>query len=309
MDLERLAVLERELVTRNIALRPDQYRREAETVSQSGAVVRGFAGHLFIADGGNMWEQQLVGQIGLTEEGLQIWATALSARAARATALGVRLVQVVIPEKQLVLPGFRWRTDRAPDLSFRPLLRIQAAASGCPILYPVEALRLAASWCEVYWRGNSHWCASGCLIAVRDILRALLEAEVDVAPLLCLERTAFRHDLLTHFPEDHAVEEVIRLREAGPRIFDNMMFARTGHYGGSHYITRNLEAPVRESLIVFGDSNSCDMGLAAALSAVFTDVHFVWSKNIDWDYVQEMKARFVVWESAERFLITLPAEG
>jgi hypothetical protein len=306
MDLERLAALERELVTRNIALRPDQYRREAETVSQSGAVVRGFAGHLFIADGGNSWEQQLIGHLRLTEAALDIWAAALSARKARAAEFGVRLVQVVIPEKQLVLPGFRWRTDRAPDLSFRPLLHIQAAAADCPILYPVEALRRAASWCEVHWRGNSHWCASGCVIAAREILRALLDAEVDFEPRLCLERAAFRHDLLTHFPEDSAVEEVIRLREAGTRIFDNMMFARTGHYGGSHYITRNLEAPLRESLIIFGDSNSCDMGLAAALSTVFADVHFVWSKMVNWDYVQEMKARFVVWESAERFLITPP---
>jgi hypothetical protein len=30
---------------------------------------------------------------------------------------------------------------------------------------------------------------------------------------------------------------------------------------------------------------------------------------VNWDYVQEMKARFVVWESAERFLITPPDEG
>jgi hypothetical protein len=306
MDLERLAALERELVTRNIARHPEQYRREAETVSQSGAVIRGLAGHLFIADGGNRWEQQLVGHLGLTEVALGLWAAALSSRLSRATDLGVRLVQVVIPEKQLVLPGFRWRTDRAPDVSSRPLVHIRAAAAGCPILYPVEALRQATPWCEVHWRGNSHWCASGCVIAAQDILRALLDAEPDFAPRFCLERTAFRHDLLTHFPEDSAVEEVIRLREAGARVFDNMMFAQTGHYGGSHYITRNLDAPVRESLIIFGDSNSCDMGLAAALSAVFTDVHFVWSKTVNWDYVQEMKARFVVWESAERFLITPP---
>jgi hypothetical protein len=309
MDLERLAALERELVTRNIALHPEQYRREAETVSQSGAVIRGFAGHLFIADGGNQWEQQLVGHLRLTEVALAIWAAALSSRLARAADLRVRLVHVVIPEKQLVLPGFRWRTDCAPDLSLRPLLHIQAAAARCPILYPVEALRQAAAWCEVHWRGNSHWCASGCVIAARDILRALLDAEPDFEPAFSLERTAFRHDLLTHFPEDQAVEEVIRLREAGKRVFDNMMFAQTGHYGGSHYITRNLDAPVRESLIIFGDSNSCDMGLAAALSAVFMDVHFVWSKTVNWDYVQEMKARFVVWESAERFLITPPDKG
>jgi hypothetical protein len=309
MQLEALAALERELVTRNIAAHPEQYRRDAETVSQSGAVLRGFAGHLFIADGGNMWERQLVGQIGLTEEALRAWAAALAARRDRAAEMAVRLVNIVIPEKQLVLPLFRWRTDRAPDVSHRPLMHIQAAAGDWPMLYPIAALRLAEPWCELYWRGNSHWCASGCMIVAQEILRALLGEDPGLAARIRLERAAFRHDLLTHFPEDIAIEEVIRICEAGSRIFDTMTFARTGHYGGSHYITRNLAAPVRDSLIIFGDSNSCDMGLAAALSAIFTDVHFLWSKSVNWDYVREMQARFVVCECAERFLITPPAEG
>lgn len=309
MEFERLAAMERELVTRNIAAHPEQYRREPGTVSASGAVVRGFAGHLFIADGGNLWEHQLVGAVGLAEEARALWSQALSARRARAADLRVRLVQVVVPEKQIVLPMFRWLTDRAPDPSRRPLPAIQAAGPEGAILYPVEALRRHQPWCELYWRGNSHWCATGCIIVAQAVLAALLEAAPMLEPRVCLERVAFRHDLSTHFPEDTAIEEIIRIREAGPRIFDNMMFANTGHYGGSHYIIRNLDAPVRESLVIFGDSNSCDMGLSAALSAVFTDVHFLWSKTVDWAYVEEMRARFVVWESAERFLITPPAEG
>lgn len=308
MEFERLAEIERELVTRNIAAHPDQYRREPGAVSESGVVVRGFAGHLFIGDGGNRWEQQLTGACGLTEAALDLWVQVLAARAAAAEGLGVRLVHVVVPEKQIALPGFRWPTDCAPDLSRRPLLQIQAAAPDCPILYPAEALRLVEPWCELYWRGNSHWCATGCIIVAKTVVAALLEATPRLEPLVRLERAAFRHDLSAHFPADAAVEEVIRIREAGTRIFDTMTFATTGHYGGSRYIIRNLDAPLREGLIIFGDSNSCDMGLSAALSAVFTDVHFLWAKTIDWAYVQEMQARFVLWESAERFLITPPTE-
>jgi alginate O-acetyltransferase complex protein AlgJ len=308
MEFERLAAIERELVTRNIAAHPAQYRAEPGTISESGVVVRGFAGHLFIADGGNRWEQQLVGALGLTPEALGLWSRALGGRASRAAESGVRLVQVVVPEKQIALPLFRWATDRAPDTSRRPLSHIQAAADGA-ILYPAEALGLHEPWCELYWRGNSHFCATGCIIVAKAVLAALLEAETALEALVRLERLAFRHDLSTHFAEDVAIEEVIRVREAGPRIFDNMTFAQTGHYGGSHYIIRNLDAPLRETLVIFGDSNSCDMGLSAALSAMFTDVHFLWSKTVDWAYVEEMQTRFVVWESAERFLITPPAEA
>ncbi|MBW4022985.1 MAG: hypothetical protein HIU92_07550 [Proteobacteria bacterium] len=307
MEFERLAALERELVARNIAVQPAQYRRAPGTVSESGAVVQGFAGHLFIADGGNLWEQQLVGGLGLTAEALGLWSRALRDRTTHAAELGVRIVQVVVPEKQIVLPGFRWLTDRAPDPSRRPLTAIRTAADGA-ILYPAEALRLHEPWCELFWRGNSHWCATGCIIVARAILAALMDAPPPLEPLVRLERAAFRHDLSTHFAEDVAIEEIIRIGEAGRRIFDTMMFAKTGHYGGSHYIIRNIDAPLRESLVIFGDSNACDMGLSAALSAVFTDVHFRWSKSVDWAYVEEMHARFVIWESAERFLITPPAE-
>lgn len=308
MNFERLAAIERELVTRNIALHPAQYQRDAGPVSASGAVLRGFAGHLFIADGGNRWEHQLVGQFGLTMEALQTWADTFAARKARAAEFGVRMVNLVVPEKQIVLPTFRWKTDMAPDRSNRPFLHIQAAAPDDPVLYPLEALNQYQPWCELYWRGNSHWCASGCIITAKAVVRALLDADPGLEEKVILERTAFRHDLSIHFPEDNAYEEIIRIREAGPRVFDNMMFAKTGHYGGSHYIIRNLAAPCRESLVIFGDSNSCDMGLSAALSAIFTDVHFIWSKTVNWDYVCEMKAGYVLWESAERFLITPPVE-
>jgi hypothetical protein len=65
---------------------------------------------------------------------------------------------------------------------------------------------------------------------------------------------------------------------------------------------------LRESLVLFGDCGACDVGRAAAPSAFFTDVHFVWSKTILWPYAAEMQARYVLRESAGRFLITPPAE-
>jgi hypothetical protein len=308
VNFELLASIERDLVTRNIALHPAQYRRQAETLSASGVVVSGFSGHLFIGNGGNQWEEQLTGALPLSPAAIQQWSVSLSSRLARAADLRVNLVHLVVPEKQIALPYFRWPTDLAPVISNRPLFQIiNAAPQNLPLIYPEALFRLHQPWCELYWRGNSHWCATGCSLAAAAAAQALTGADART-DLIQLEKASIRQDLSAHFPEDAAFEEVIKIRQAGGRIFDNMAFAKTGHYTGSHYILRNLDAPLRESLIVFGDSCACDLGLAAALSAFFTDVHFVWSKKILWPYVQEMQARYVLWESAERFLITPPAE-
>jgi len=307
VNFELLASIERDLVTRNTALHPAQYRRHAEILSGSGVVITGFSGHLFIGDGGNQWEKQLTGGLPLSPEAVRQWSVSLSLRLARATELGVQLVHLVVPEKQIALPYFRWPTNQAPDVLNRPLFQIMhAAPQALKLVYPEAAFSLYQPWCELYWRGNSHWCATGCSIAAAAAMQALTGADAGT-DLIQLEKACIRQDLSAHFPEDEAVEEVIKIRESGSRIFDNLAFAKTGHYTGSHYIVRNLEAPLRESLVIFGDSCACDLGLAAALSAFFTDVHFVWSKTIIWPYVQEMKARYVLWESAERFLITPPA--
>ena len=308
MNFELLAEIERDLVTRNMELHPAQYRRHADVFSASGVVVTGFFGHLFIGDGGNQWEQQLNGNLPLTPETAQQWSVTLTSRLARAADLHVNLVHLVLPEKQIALPYFRWLAERAPDRSNRPLLQIMnSAPQALKLIYPEAAFNKYQPWCELYWRGNSHWCASGCTIAASAAVQALTGADAGT-DLIELEKACIRHDLSLHFPEDKAFEEAIKIRESGSRIFDNMAFTKTGHYTGSHYIIRNLEAPLRESLVIFGDSCACDLGLAAALSAFFTDVHFVWSKTILWPYVQEMQARYVLWESAERFLITPPAE-
>jgi len=307
MHLEQACAMERELVSRNMALHPAQYRRHAGIFSPSGVVVSGFCGHLYIADGGNQWEKQLRGESPLPAEALIQWREILTAHAEAARDHGARLVHLVVPEKQLVLPHYRWQTDQEPDVSSRPFLQFtQAAPDGTQIVYPLTLFENHKPWCELFYRGNSHWCATGCLIAARAALHALTGGDAPAIEKIPLEQACIKHDLSLHFPDDEAFEEVIRIRPSGSRIFDNKAFEKTGHYTNSHYITRNPVAPIQDTLIIFGDSYACDLGLTAAMSACFLHVHFVWSKTIAWPYVRQMQARFVLWETAERFLFKPP---
>jgi len=307
MRFGQLAEIERGLVTRNMIMNPQQYRRKPGILSPSTVVISGYGGQLYIADGGNQWERQLTGEVRLTADAAQKWSDFLETQAAQARDAQIRLVHLVAPEKQVALPAFRWKTDLGPDISDRPIKHLMAGHAGATIIYPAADFQKHQPESELYWRGNSHWCASGCLIAASSVVRALLDDDLLKTDLVPFEHACIQHDLTAHFSDDESFEEVIRIRPSGSRIFDNLAFVKTGHYTGSHYIIRNPDAPVKESLVLFGDSYACDLGLAAALSACFFDVHFVWAKTIAWAYVQRVQARFVVWESAERFLIKPPA--
>jgi hypothetical protein len=157
------------------------------------------------------------------------------------------------------------------------------------------------SWAELYWRGNSHWCVSGCLTTLELILENFgIEFDADV---VSLKRQTIRHDLQIHLIADPAEEEVLQISRPGDFYEIEKSYVNTG----SHYVIRNPAAAVNSTLVVFGDSYSYDAGLTYALSAFFTEVHFRWSKDINWEYIHEHNAKFVVWESAERFLSSIPS--
>ncbi|CAN7252275.1 hypothetical protein LJR219_001062 [Phenylobacterium sp. LjRoot219] len=60
--------------------------------------------------------------------------------------------------------------------------------------------------------------------------------------------------------------------------------------------------------MIFGDSFAADAGFAEALSAVFREVRFLWSKSVAWTEVEACGADLVIWQSAERFLATLATD-
>ena len=69
---------------------------------------------------------------------------------------------------------------------------------------------------------------------------------------------------------------------------------------------KNRAAPDGRRIMIFGDSFSYGAGLGAFLSAVFRETAFFWSKDVLWDEVDRYRPDIVVWQTAERFLATVP---
>jgi alginate O-acetyltransferase complex protein AlgJ len=276
------------------------------TRSANGVAVAGQDGYLFIADGVNRWEAQFLGEMQIAPSWFESWTELLAARRERAAAAGVGLWNIVIPEKQVIYPDLRWPGQPAVG-AMRPLRQLQPRLAGRePLLYPEAELIAARGAGPAYFRHNSHWTPFGCC-AASALLLAAMEARIGDRPLRFAYRPEHgKQDLTVHMFDASILEDQGALAPAGEVYFDNQQFARTGRHTRSSYGVRNPRAPDPRTVIIFGDSFAYDAGLTCALSTAFARVIFVWSKGVLWDEVAAHAAQLVVWESAERFLATVP---
>lgn len=305
--LTQIAKDEAMIVARNMRRHVAAYAIPYGTISANTVAIAGQEGHLFIGDGANHWEQQIFGRLALTPNWAARWHQVLAMRAQIAGKTGVRLVHLVMPEKQICLPDLRWH--RIEDLGFpmRPLQHLPWQMAGLPEpVYPAAAITAMRDHGPTYWPGNSHCTPSSCLVAAEQVLQAFGITERFEATNTMIETFYDSHDLLSHFRQTPPKEENIRIKRPGEIIALRDMRAESGNSSGSYFATHNSAASVEGRLAIFGDSYSWGAGIANSLAGIFQETHFLWSKDIVWDYVAAHRISHVLWESAERFLITPP---
>jgi len=306
MRVDEIRRLDAELEARGAAQHTDAILKPG-VVSPGGVAVSGHDGFLFIGDGANRWERQYLGELTIVPSWTEAWRALFVRRQAEAAARGVSLWNFIIPEKQVIYPEKRWG-ETVPAADRRPLKQLMAGLDGAAaqIAYPEEALLAAKTSAPAYFRRNSHWTASGCCAAVEMLLSAM-EVRVAIGDVaFAVERNHAPHDLSVHFFSTPPAEEFVLLAAAGEVTDHNRQLELTGRHQGSSYVVRNPAAPDGRKVIVFGDSYGLDMGFTAALSAVFAQVVFVWSKAVLWDLVGRHASQLVLWQSAERYLATMP---
>lgn len=283
---------------------PDRLKPGAHSLNETA--VAGARGQLFIGQGSNRWEGHYLGRVDIEPPWFEAWRGMLAARQEEARRRGVELWNLVIPEKQVVLPELRW-PQPLPSGDRRPFAQLLAKlAPEHRVFYALDALLATKAEGPVFFVRNSHWCPNGCLVAVRALLQAMgVTADFD-ALRFAYEVVRGPHDLPMHFFENPFKVQAGNLRANGEYTFEHHNLQITGRLTGSHYGIRNPAAPDPRRVIVFGDSFSYDAGVTAALSAVFREASFFWGKSVDWTQVERQQADIVLWESAERFMVTLP---
>lgn len=288
--------------------------------SRDGQCVVGRDGWLFLLDGSNDGFQFFTGRREVDEGWLERWRELGRERMRDLTAAGLTHVWLVVPDKLPVLE--RFFPDRldggSPDRPIRRLLR----DTDLPILYPMEALRRASFSGDVYLRADSHLSLRGNDVLQREVLGALGLPPVRFSDFMAL-RYPRSGDLGEKFEPKifELAEAFAHLGRARVCESNRDAFLRMRRHVGQRAVFANPTAPDERTAVVFGDSYGWTnwsastanwvvgyQGLAWSLAQVFRALHVLWMP-FGWDpgYVERAGASVVVFETAERFIVSPPA--
>lgn len=170
----------------------------------------------------------------------------------------------------------------------------------------------------LYWKTDSHWTPWGCYAAYQ-----LICAKLDVEPRRDLFRRPFAEvvramDLgqkvsppmtetvrFYRFAQEArrvSANEIVQFKEQTQRQND------VGLHVGSSVVFQNPSPTDGRRVLLFGDSFSeYRTGLLTGMLAeTFREVHFVWSTQVDFDYVRDHAPDIVLSEIVERFMPRVP---
>lgn len=294
---------ERLLANLNYLKQQAIYDLPYEQVSEDGAAISGKYGWLFIREGSNGWESQLSGQTVLSPAQVLSYQQLHQQRLDWLAAMQGQYVHVVFPEKQVVLSDKRWLHPQLA--SNRPALQL-AQALGERFIYPDALLSQMSANAELYYRGNSHTCLSGCWLVFQAVVAKLWPQRTFAFSQLALDKTAAQHDLICKYEQMPCLEDIYQITPTWACIYDNQQSESQIKHVGRHRVFKNANAMYAEKILIVGDSYSFDVGFSDMFAAFFQEVHFIWGRRLDKHYIQQHGIDVVIAETAERFLIRLP---
>lgn len=251
------------------------------------------------------------------------WRDLLLRRADRLASIGSRYFHLIAPEKLSVYPEY-FPGDL--DLAVRPASRI--LAKDCDprlrsiLIDPVNYFaKVKARNHKLYWKTDTHWTYVGCFAAYQllmavaglpgngDLLaRPFHEGEIvlDLGGKLDppVKELARFYRPLVHSRRISA-NPLVQFQEATSRFSEFEL-----HMGTSVIYRNDSDSAIDAKVVLFGDSFSEYRPhlLTGMLAETFRETHFLWTSDIDYDYVARVGADIVVSESAERFMGRAPRD-
>jgi len=285
--------------------------REFGRISTDGVVQAGRNGYLFLLSGSNHLAKFYTDELNLD---LESWITCFHRRNEIAIGLGIRYIQVMIPEKSSVYYEYAPFTAAAGSVPYLNLIDL-ALNNNAPICDVLPDLLRAKDDRPVYLQGDTHLSTFGAEIVARRILQDLGETvNLDPPKVTKVLRIG---DLNERYSDDGDVSELISIYEK--LFFENVegdielissVDPETGHQA-TRRAWRNNTAPLKKKVLCFGGS-SFERGdysgnLSWWFARLFSEFHFIWSPDLDIDYVKTISPDIVICQSIERFITQPPA--
>ncbi len=305
-------------------------------------------GWLFLTGGEHRVIDLYNSESAFTPELAQQWVELLRLRADKMSGRGIRYVHVSAPDKLTLLNRHYTDSLENPDGSPIRQLHARHEAELPGFLNVVPYLSQAIDKYPVFWKTDNHWTAWGCFLAYQLVCSHLgVPTNTDILnypfteknAVLGLGQAAFSatgHNVepenirtyrLDRYSKRTYANEVVRFRESmrldqlaerlvvskqdQPDAEQQALFNALVDGSGSHVIYENHSAEAADKKIVlFGDdfSEYRPHLLTGMLAETVREVHFIWSRSIDHEYVRQVRPDIVISQNGEASMVELPQD-
>lgn len=274
----------------------------------------GSDGWLYLNSGNNPFFAYLRKEKCLTKSTIRLWRDLLVARHNRLSGMSISYCHVFAPEKASVYPEF---ISEPVDISRSHINVLSRDIPGLFINLLPYFNKIKNNF-QLYYKTDTHWTFEGCYAAYQIICAHL---KIEPNKTLTLIPSTYANALLDlgskASPPIRERIKVKNLQKNYKRIYANILIDykeknhienEVGLHVGSHAIFRNKVAPNSKKVLIFGDSFSeyRPTLLTAMMAETVSEVHFIWSSNIDYEYVERVKPDIVITELCERFAGVVP---
>lgn len=278
-------------------------------------------GWLFLVKGANDVSALYKNESSFTPEMVSAWKQLLHDRNERISALGARYVHLPAPEKLTVL--HKYYDGKIENINGSPTIALLSSYEEVPLyaINPVPYFSQQIDNYPLYWKTDTHWSFWGCYCAYQ-LLCAKLGEEPN-PDLVNYQYTPVNMVLDLGSKVDPKVKEEARfykLSQKSKRVYANELVSfkeendlvnEGSLHVGSHVVFHDdSDTAIQKKVVLFGDSFSeyRSILLTGMLAETFSEVHFIWSASIDYDYLDKVKPDIVVTELAERFMTRIPED-
>jgi len=286
-------------------------------VSQDGAAVIGLDGQVFLVGGSNELLKQYLEDKDRpeTQETVRAWSDLIKRRHTFCRRQRAGFLQVMMPEKATVLHDLLPRAVPTPSRIWQGL-EARFSKPKAPAPYYLSLLQVLGSdvlRARAFPRLDSHCSAEACWTVFGAICAAL--GQPNPFPVMTFDdRVVTIGDLAdrlfpgVRLPEIHAMpSRPIITRLPAPELIERVEARR---HVGARYVWRTPTAPIDLKVVAFASSSFERGRTARSLSwwfaRAFREFHFLWSPELQADYVRAHRPDWVICQTIERFLHRVP---
>jgi hypothetical protein len=287
-------------------------------VSSDGTAVIGKQGEIYLVGGGNRVLEQFLQspEDSIVQETVARWHAAIIDRARVVKAAGSQFIQMIIPEKLSVYPAQFPGAVTTPSPILRLLEeRLDEPDSANFVVFGLRELIGAIPPEKAFPRYDSHLTSLAAYTVFSAQLR--LMGLSNPFPLDQSAKLLGVGDLAERFfgvplYEEWSMPGLDFISSVSGGVDLIFKTAPVEGHVGTNYVWKNASAPIDLKVVAFANSFFERGGSARSLSwwacRAFREFRFIWSPDLDMDYVRQTNPDWVICQTIERFLPRTPQD-